>query len=133
MDKDFVMYFFIFIAIVFSVYVISLFGRRREGLTNNTSILSANMSGVATSAKAYRDNITKTVVKMEDVMQTDKYKNDYENIILATDDLVNILMLQKVLNINPDDPAADLANLVSLNQTKDALSNVMSYVDNYKK
>lgn len=132
MEKDFVMYFFILAAIIFSVYIISLFRKRREGLTNNVR-LSANMTGVATSAKAYRDNLTKMIVKMEDGMQADKYKNDYENIILAADDLVNNLMLQKVLNINPDDPGGDLANLVSLNQAKDALSNVMSYVDNYKK
>jgi len=133
MNKDFVMCFFVFIGIVFVIYMLSMiFKTGKEGLgTMNNSSSSSTNAGLTTNAKAFADNVTAEIVKMEDDIKINEYKNDYESIILSMDDLINNLMLQKVLNINTNSPTSDLADLVALNQAKDALSNVMTYVDKY--
>lgn len=133
MNKDFVMCFFVFIGIVFVIYMLSMiFKTGKEGLgTMNSGSSSSTNAGLTTNAKAFADRVTAEIVKMEDDIKINEYKNDYESIILSMDDLINNLMLQKVLNINTNSPTSDLADLVALNQAKDALSNVMTYVDKY--
>ena len=62
-------------------------------------------------------------------MLLSKYRTDYENIILSLDDLVDNLMLEKVLSITPDNTQKSLQELVTLNDSKTALNNVMKFID----
>ena len=48
---------------------------------------------------------------------------------MALDDLVDNLMLQKVLSIKTEDAQKDLEELVQLNNSKTALNNVMKFID----
>jgi hypothetical protein len=95
--------------------------------TSSSSSLSTN--GIAGNSTAYAANIRAEVIKLQDILLISKYRSDYENSVMAVDDLVNSLMLEKVLNINMSSPEKDLDALVGLNNVKAALNNVMSHVD----
>jgi hypothetical protein len=95
--------------------------------TSSSSSLSTN--GIAGNSSAYAANIRAEVIKLQDILLISKYRSDYENSVMAVDDLVNSLMLEKVLSINMSSPEKDLDALVGLNNVKAALNNVMSHVD----
>ena len=62
-------------------------------------------------------------------MLLSKYRTDYENVIMALDDLVDNLMLKTALNLNTSNPQQGLTELVGLNNAKTALNNVMKFID----
>jgi hypothetical protein len=129
MEKQ-IVNFIIFIAICFVIYL--LFRSMNnlasiEGMTTDSS--TATTSGIAGGAQSYAANIKSLVIKNQDVLLISKYRTDYENVILNLDDLVNSLMLQTALTINPSDPTTGLSQLVKLNETKTALNNVMKHID----
>ena len=62
-------------------------------------------------------------------MLLSKYRADYENVIMGLDDLVDNLMLEKALSITADNTQKSLQELVTLNDSKTALNNVMKFID----
>lgn len=63
-----------------------------------------------------------------------KYKKEYEEIIIALDDYVNLLMVKEsmsALNGNSADMTASFQTLNLLNGVKGALNNVMKVVDEH--
>jgi hypothetical protein len=108
-----------------------------EGLTNSdapdtTATPSAN--GEAGNSTNYAAGIKAKVVQLQDELLISKYRKDYENAIIAMDDLVSILMLKQILNMKPNDanPKAILEQLGGLNvlkNSKDALNATMKYLD----
>ena len=128
------------LALLIIVIIIWLnFGKIVEGLTNNTT--KANITsfsdeekrgGESSAAPDYSEHIKSLVVKMQDDLLVEKYQVDYENILINMDDYINLLMLKQVLNINTNDTASAIASLkpiASLKKTKDALNDVMKFVD----
>jgi hypothetical protein len=95
--------------------------------STNSNSLSTN--GIAGQSAAYAANIKAQVIQLQDVLLISKYRSDYENSIMAVDDLVNLLMLEKALSINLSSPQQVLKELVELNGVKSALNNIMTYVD----
>ncbi len=134
----------IFIAIgfiVFSLAIIYYFGQSMslntsiiEGLENKPDAVITAKDGVGSNAVAYADSIKALTVKIQDEILIDKYKGDYEKVIFATDDLIDMLMLKTALTINydPKDPGRSINNLYALNYlktSKDALNDVMKIID----
>ena len=115
----------------------------KEGMTtdsnDNTSSTSSSISssststnasnGIAGSAQTYAANIKSMTIKNQDVLLITKYRTDYENAILNLDDLINTIMLQTALSVNPSNPMASLEKLVQLNSARGALNSVMKFVD----
>lgn len=107
----------------------------REGLTNGTTsstTTTTTTNGVAGNAASYAAAIKSMTVKLQDSLLVTKYIKDYENIVMNTDDLVDNLMLQTVLNMNPNDPKSNLESLSALNTLNDAktsLTKVMKFID----
>ena len=104
---------------------------------NNSSTTSTSqnvnmnvVNGIAGNAAGYAASIKNQVIKLQDVLLISKYKSDYENVIINMHDLVNNLMLQTVLSIDHNNPTNGLDVLISLNESNNALNNVMSYIDN---
>ena len=110
------------IAIV-CAYIAYQYTKNIEGMTANEDI-----SGGASGAELYATRVKERVIKLQDVLLVDKYKNNYENIIVSLDDLINNTMLEKTLSIDPKDPVDALADLASLHQSKLALNSVMKFV-----
>jgi len=61
-----------------------------------------------------------------------KYRNDYENAILNLDDLINTIMLQTALSVDPTKPMDSIEKLAKLESSRTALNNVMKFVDSSK-
>ena len=87
-----------------------------------------NLPGGTGGAESYAARIKEQVIKLQDVLLVDKYKDSYEHIIISLDDLINNTMLAQVLSVDPKDPSIALADLASLHQSKLALNSVMKFV-----
>ena len=139
MENDLFTNVLMLVAIVFLIYIIFStmnFGYKKEGFdssNNSTSTAksssSSNINGFAGNAQYYVSGIKDKVIKLQDTMLLSKYRADYENVIMSLDDLVDNLMLEKVLSINADNTQKSFEELVTLNDSKTALNNVMKFID----
>ena len=100
----------------------------QEGLTTQNTSPNDNKT-VAEGAKAYGVLLKITAEGLSNMLLVDKYRADYESIILNTDDVIDRLMLLNVLTIDKKDPYPALEKLVMLNQSKVALDRVLHFVD----
>lgn len=118
----------IFLAICYVCYLF-INSNYKEGMdTKSTS----SPYGYAGNAAEYGAAIKANVIKNQDVLLISKYRNDYENVVLNMDDLVNNLMLTTVLTIDKANPQVGLERLTKLNESKAALNNVMKFIDSSK-
>jgi hypothetical protein len=96
---------------------------------STTSTSTSTSNGIAGNAAAYGANLKAQSIKAQDSFLISKYRTDYENVIVNMDDLVNSLMLQTTLSVDPSSPQDSLGKLVMLNNAKAALNNVMKFID----
>jgi hypothetical protein len=130
--------------ILFLIYAILKLTRTIEGLetqTNSSSqslniSTSTNMSsihGVGGNSDTYSSNIKSNTIKLQDTFLINKYRKNYETVILNLDDLINNLMLQTTLNIdntgNIDKVLESLKTLNTLSDSKNSLNKVMKFID----
>ena len=97
--------------------------------TSTSTTTTSTSNGIAGNAAAYGANLKAQAVKAQDSFLISKYRTDYENVVINMDDLVNNLMLQTTLSIDPSSPHDSLGKLVMLNNAKAALNNVMKFID----
>ena len=138
MENDLFTNVLMLLAIFFLIYIIFStmnFGYKKEGFdssnnsTKSSSSSSSNINGFAGNAQYYVSGIKDKVIKLQDTMLLSKYRADYENVIMGLDDLVDNLMLEKVLSITADNTQKSFQELVTLNDSKTALNNVMKFID----
>ena len=126
---------FLFIGICFVLYLLfrNFNFSNREGMTDasgNTTSSSSN--GIAGNAASYGAAIKSITIKSQDTLLISKYRSDYETAILNLDDLINNLMLNATLNIDPKNPQKSLEQLGQMQLAKTALNSVMKFVDSSK-
>ena len=131
MEKE-LMNLFLFIGICFVLYLLfrNFNFSNREGMTDasgNTTSSSSN--GIAGNAASYGASIKSITIKAQDTLLISKYRSDYETAILNLDDLINNLMLNATLNIDPKNPQKSLEQLGQMQLAKTALNSVMKFVD----
>jgi hypothetical protein len=133
----------VFIAIGFIVFCLAIIYYFGQCMSFQTSIIEGlenaekpdavtpktPAGGVGANAAQYAENIKAITVKIQDELLIDKYKTDYEKVILATDDLIDNLMLKTLLSMKPDSPGQTLQSLSVMKNSKDALNDVMKFVD----
>lgn len=148
MESDLLTNVLILAAIVFLVYIIiNTMNLKKEGFgpssskpspssrpspskpASSSSSSSSSSSGLAGNAASYTANIQAQVIQMQDSSLVSKYRTDYENAIMALDDLVDNMMLKTALSIDSSNPQQGLTDLVGLDQAKTALNNVMKFID----
>jgi hypothetical protein len=139
MHEDFLTTIVIIGAICFLLFIIfSTMNIRKEGFDSSTtkkkskdSFLSSSSSssGIAGQAESYTAEIQSQVIKLQDTMLLSKYRSDYENVVMALDDLVDNLMLKTALSMSSTNPQESLTELVNLNNAKTALNHVMKFID----
>lgn len=121
------------VSIFVIIYILSNFGSLVEGMESNSSSDNIEIKkvpdGIAGNASTYGSNIKAQTIRLQDTLLVNKYRADYETIIMNMDDLVNNLMLQTVLTINNSKPAEGLQRLVQLHLSKAALNSVMKFID----
>jgi hypothetical protein len=133
MNKE-LMNLFIFLILLFFGYLLfnnlNLLKLKREGMTDASgNIITVQTNGIAGNADAYGAEIKLETIKMQDMFLVSKYRNQYETVILNLDDFVNNLMLKSALSMDKINPHASLSQLAELNQVKNALNNVMIFLD----
>jgi hypothetical protein len=141
MNSDLLTTIMIIFAICFLLFIIfSTINLKKEGFDQkfnqkssndktNTSTNTSSSNGIAGGAESYAANIQSQVIKLQDSMLLSKYRSNYENVVIALDDLVDHLMLNTTLSINPTNPQESLRELVDLNNAKSALNHVMKFID----
>lgn len=86
------------LAIYVGVKSLSFQAKVIEGMTNKSQqseefILIENMAN--TSA----ENVKKQIDKLNDIIAVNKYRTDYENLLIALEEYANIMMFSKVVSI----------------------------------
>jgi hypothetical protein len=119
---------FIFIGICVVSYLIFVNLPFKEGMTTDSSGNTVS-NGLAGNAAAYAATIKAETIKLQDMLLISKYRKDYENSILNLEDLVSNMMLQTALNVNVANPEQALTKLNALHQSKNALNDIMAFVD----
>ena len=138
MNEDMIKMIGITILVVFLVYLAykslrlhtNLQSTIMEGLENNAP------NGVANSAAAYAESITKQMNVLQDSLLISKYKTDYENVIINLEDYITTLMMDISLKLSLKDGASPenmtlLSNLNTLNNARQSLNTVMTFVDKH--
>lgn len=97
-----------------------------EGMSNINADNQSN--GVGGNSDEYVSKIKDKVVQLQDSLLTSKYANNYENIVISADELVDNLMLRAVLNIDPASPHKQLDALNTLHASKQSLNSVMKFI-----
>jgi len=105
-----------------------------EGLENKSS---SNSNNIAANAKPFADGLKSAAVSKVDALLIPKYRTDYENAIINTDDYINALMLEQLLKIDikTESPTNNIDILTKINQlqsSKSALNSIMTFVDKQK-
>jgi hypothetical protein len=127
---------FIFLALVFFAYLlfknlswIRLDRIGKEGMTDASGNNASSSNGIAGNAESYGATIKSETIKMQDILLISKYRSQYEAVILDLDDFVNNLMLTTALTIDKTKPEETLTKLNEMNQSKNALNNLMKFID----
>ncbi len=96
-----------------------------EGLENRkeNTVMGVEAKDIASKVKSLTIGLT-------DKMLVPKYKKDYETLIINTEEYYNALMLSKVLESGNGSTMAPY-QILQLKQAKDALNDVMKYVDTH--
>jgi hypothetical protein len=117
-----------FVIILFSKFL--YYNPSREGMTtNSSSSTSSSANGIAVNAASYAAAIKALTIKSQDVLLINKYKSDYESVILNLDDLINNLMLNTALSVDTSNPSDSIDKLAKMQQAKVALNSVMKFID----
>lgn len=104
-----------------------------EGLENQSS----STNNIAANAKPFADSLKSVAVSKVDALLIPKYRTDYENAIINTDDYINALMLEQLLKMDmttesPTNNIDILTKISQLQSSKTALNSIMTFVDKQK-
>jgi len=133
------MYTNIFMFLVICIFIYFIFSNLNtiEGMTTKKQISLSEMTSnpklkpkiQTNTAENHSALIKAETIKIQDELSINKNKKNYEDTIIATDDLINLLMLKTVINLDKSNPIEGLSQLATLNQSKVSLNSVMKYID----
>jgi hypothetical protein len=139
----------ILVALYILIKTLTFQGKIIEGLTNSTEATSeptssAEISLLNTVTSKSTEGITAQNNKLQDILALDKYRTDYENLIIALEDYVNVMMFAKVVGIGAKvstlsngQPVTNgiIEDMEKANKLKEFISTLnasMSYIDKSK-
>ena len=128
------------IMIILIFLFIGRYLRTQEGMETSTSTdntdnttkknISTNTNnGIAGNATAYLALLQSKVIKMQDIFLISKYHQDYENIILKLDDLIDYQMLNAAVNVDLINPENSITKLANYQNAKLALNGLIRFLD----
>ena len=139
----------ILVALYILIKTLTFQGKIIEGLTNSTEATSeptssAEISLLNTVTSKSTEGITAQNNKLQDILALDKYRTDYENLIIALEDYANVMMFAKVVGIGAKvstlsngQPVTNviIEDMEKANKLKEFISTLnasMSYIDKSK-
>jgi hypothetical protein len=137
MKEDYIKIIAIVVACFFIVYLVLNMFHIKEGLENanteSVTDLTTTMQGVAGSAANYASGIKAKTVQLQDTILINKYRSDYENIIINLEDYFSMLMLEQILSMNPSDSLKTnierISSINSISTGKKSLNEIMAFLD----
>jgi len=113
-----------------------------EGLTSAdgqtaTPVSDFSASNAGSNVQNYTSKLNGEFLKLKDSLNVDKYRIDYENLIIQLDDYLGGLMTKQILNINTasindQDVAVMIKKLNDLNLGRQSLNTTMKFIDGLK-
>lgn len=117
-----------------------------EGLTNSTTSTKPDISKENNGklSDTINSNIKNVNIKMSEVLSLDKYKTNYENLIISLEEYSNTMMFAKIMSIGNkiglltkgdhinDDIIHEIDNANKLKSFIDTLNAGMKFIDNTK-
>jgi len=100
---------------------------RREAIENESSFENSNSSDEIDTVESTAASIKAMLIKAQDEVVLDKYKQIYEDIIIDLDELCSYNML-RAIKIGLKGPSSMII-LNDLKNTKDALNVIMDFLD----
>lgn len=113
-------------------------------ITNTTASKSNEFVLIENMANTSAENVKKQNDKLNDIISFDKYRKDYENLIIALEEYSNIMIFSKVVSIGKQvsdngigkDITTSIINDMnvanSMKNFVDTLNSTMKYVDKKK-
>jgi hypothetical protein len=133
------------LAIYIGVKSLSFQVKMIEGMTNNTQTTSNNdFILIENMASTSAENVKKNNDKLSDIIAVNKYRSDYENLLISLEEYSNIMMFSAILEtgkaisengIGKKIPSTAYNSMVTANTFKsfiDSLNSSMKYVDRKK-
>jgi hypothetical protein len=128
--------FIIFIIIIIIFY--NIYNTQIEGMTNkknNNKSSSINNTSRGINSSTFHQKLKEQHLTLKSDLNIPKHRNDYENILIEMNDYVDGLMLNEVLNVDPNNINNSklintIQNITKMNQSKDSLNKIMKYLDN---
>jgi len=120
-----------------------------EGLTNSTNSTNSTKPDISKEnngklSDTINTNIKNVNIKMSNVLSLDKYKTNYENLIISREEYSNTMMFAKIMSIGNkiglltkgdhinDDIIHEIDNANKLKSFIDTLNAGMKFIDNTK-
>ena len=146
-EKDIYQYLGLFFMVIFVSYILIRTLRFQskifEGLTNSKKpVISKENNGKLSDT--INSNIKNVNIKMSEVLSLDKYKTNYENLIISLEEYSNAMMFAKIMRIGnkiglltkddhiTDDIIHEIDNANKLAYFIDTLNVGMKFIDNTK-
>jgi hypothetical protein len=123
---------FIIIAVIFS----NIYNTQIEAMTNknnNESTISNTSRGI--NSTTFHEKLKEKHQNLKSDLNIPRHRGDYENILIEMNDYVDGLMLNELLNIDPNNINNSkiintIQNITKMNQSKESLNKMMKYLDN---
>ena len=120
--------------VVFGLIIIHYFQTTSNGIEGLTQPKSkpSTSGGEASGSANYLANLKASVINLQDQLLINKYKSDYDIVLVQMDDYLNLMMLKQILNINIQKKGGDISdfdNLVTLQKAKESLNDIVTYLD----
>jgi len=129
----------LFFAVLFLVYLavkgMKLHFQVVEGLTNKSASerddSSGSSHGEAGDAASYAAAIKARSIQIQDGLLIDKYRSDYENVLINMDDHLNLLALKEALNLKKDGPEhyEGITRINAYHNARTNLNHSMKFLD----
>lgn len=132
LNNDFIV---LIIAVFFVIFLATMLGSKKEGLTSSSSGQTSNgqvVNGEAGLAAGYADEIKAKTVELQDTLLIAKYRKEYETTLINLDEYIGMLMVQQCLQLKLDGGKELLAGLDALNtlqSSKNNLNITMEHLD----
>lgn len=131
------------VIVIFAVYIVLKMMTYQfkiiEGMKSNSSDSSSSIFD--TTASKASDALNERNSKISDILAMDKYKTDYEDLIINLEDSINTSLFEKVVSISADIGKLDSSAVISddtmkkitdanaLNDFITSLNSSMKYID----
>ena len=134
-DYNIIMYILVGIIIIYIIFSILGSGKIVEGMANKTKTKPFSVL----LAEGDHKELTKVIQKMDDTILIDKYRSDYEDMLVNLEEVLNQYILVELLvfasttKTDVSEIKYDMVEKInSLYKLRDNLSSTMDYIDGKK-